>query len=159
MKRGEFSRSETVGSPLASTIVVRRSETGVILVVDDEEIVLDYVARNILKSGYTVVTAASGEDALRAIKEQDISPQLLVSDLILPGMSGFALADTLRRANPGMKTLLVSSYTSAEYFRQMKVSSPDIPFLQKPFTVDALLQKVQELLAHLQKHTQRDKRV
>ena len=148
-----------MGSALASTIVVRRSEAGIILVVDDEEIVLDYVARNILKSGYTVVTAASGEDALRAIKEQDISPQLLVSDLVLPGMSGFALADTLRRANPGMKTLLVSSYTSAEYFRQMKVSSPDIPFLQKPFTVDALLQKVQELLSHRQKHTHRDKRV
>src|SRR5687767_1428780 len=121
-------------------------EIGIILVVDDEQPVLDFVAKTLRNSRYDVATASSGEDAVTMVEQQKVKPHLLVADLVLPGISGFALADTLRRANPNLKTLFISGYTGAEYFRQMKLSTADIPFLQKPFTVDALLNKVQELL-------------
>jgi CheY-like chemotaxis protein len=118
---------------------------GIILVVDDEQPVLDFVAKKLRDSGYDVATASSGEEAVAMVEQQNVKPHFLVADLVLPAMSGFALADTLRKANPNMKTLFISGYTGAEYFRQMKVSTADIPFLQKPFTADALLNKVQEL--------------
>ena len=116
-----------------------------ILVVDDEQSVLDYVAKNLTSSGYSVATALSGEDALALVQQRSLMPEILVADLVLPGMTGFALADALRRTNRELKTLFISGYTGAEYFRQMELSSTDIPFLQKPFTVAALLGKVQEL--------------
>ena len=126
-----------------------------VLVVDDEESVRDYVAKNLRDGGYLVVAAASGEEALLKAEQQGFHPDVLVADLVLPGMSGFALADTLRRTNPNLKTLFISGYTGAEYFRQMKVSAADIPFLQKPFTVDALLRKVQELTTEAPSQPQR----
>lgn len=142
----ETAKTRNWGLTSKSIVIKMTSVTGIVLVVDDEQPVLDYVARNLENNGYKVVTAASGEDALTLVKQQGIRLQLLVSDLVLPGMSGFGLADALRSENPNMKTLFMSGYTGAEYFRQMKVSMADIPFLQKPFTVDALLRKVQELL-------------
>jgi CheY-like chemotaxis protein len=121
-------------------------ETTTVLVVDDEQPVLDYVARSLRSAGYEVVTAPSAETALAMVEQQNLRPEVLVADLVLPGMSGFALADAVRQIRPELKTLFISGYTGAEYFRQMHVSTDDIPFLQKPFTVEALLQKVQELV-------------
>src|SRR5688572_20855569 len=124
---------------------MRASETTV-LVVDDEQAVLDYVAKHLRDRGYNALTAISGEAALAMVEQQNLRPAMLIADLVLPGMSGFAVADAMREANPNLKTLFISGYTGAEYFRQMQVSTAGIPFLQKPFTPDALLQKVQELL-------------
>ena len=126
-----------------------------ILVVDDEQPVLDYVAKNLENSGYHVITAASAEDAITLMEQHKVKPQVLVADLVLPGMSGFALADAVRQQNPDLKTLFISGYTGAEYFRQMQVSTADIPFLQKPFTVAALLDKIHELLTERRAHPHR----
>ena len=104
-------------------------ETATILVVDDEEHILDYVARNLRKSGHNVVTASSGEDALVLVEQQNVKPELLVSDIVLPGMSGFALADRLRVAEPNLKTLFTSGYTGAE-LQRLKVFTPDMKTLQ-----------------------------
>jgi two-component system, cell cycle sensor histidine kinase and response regulator CckA len=125
---------------------MRQSEMTV-LIVDDEQPVLDYVAKHLRDRGYNAITAISGEAALGMIEQQSLRPAMLIADLVLPGMSGFALADAMREANPNLKTLFISGYTGAEYFRQMQVSTAGIPFLQKPFTPDALVQKVQELLS------------
>lgn len=129
-------------------------EIGTILVVDDEQPILDYVARILGKSGYHVVTALSGEDALVMVDHQNLTPEVLISDLGLPGMSGFTLADEIRRAKPNTRVLFMSGSKEDEYFRQMQVSTADIPFLQKPFTVADLLEKVQELLT--EHRTQRE---
>ena len=73
-----------------------------ILVVDDEQSVLRYVAKHLRESAYTVVTAASGEEALAIVEQQNLHPDVLVADLVLPGISGFALVDAVRRTHHGI---------------------------------------------------------
>jgi two-component system cell cycle sensor histidine kinase/response regulator CckA len=130
-----------------------------ILVVDDEQPVLDYIAKQLRTEGYDVRTAGSGEAALRLVADQALELDIVVTDLVLPGMTGFALADALRAANPKLKILFISGHTGAEYFRHMQLSAVDIPFLQKPFTSAALLEKLHELTAMAppkERHTSRD---
>ena len=123
------------------------AKAATILVVDDEEDILNYVARYLRNGGYRVVTARSGEDALVVLQQQNFIPQVVITDIVLPGMSGFALSERLRGANPNLKTLFTSGYTEAECRNMMKkISTADVGFLQKPVSVDALLQKVQELV-------------
>jgi DNA-binding NtrC family response regulator len=120
---------------------------GKVLIVDDEKIVLDFLERHLNLADFDVTRAVNGEAALMKCEAEGYSPDLLVADLVLPGMSGFELAQRLDRIVPGLKTLFISGYTGLEYFRQQGLSPYDVPFLQKPFTPDQFLEKVHELMA------------
>ena len=80
-----------------------------VLVVDDESDITALVAYHLAKSGYRVVTAHSGPDALRAA--QDVRPDLVVLDLMLPGMSGFDLARRLADSHPHVPIVFMTGYT------------------------------------------------
>ena len=89
--------------------------------------------------------AASGDEALRLLERHDAPVHLLLSDVVMLGMSGRHLAERVAQIRPGMKVLYMSGYTSDAVVRH-GVLEAQVPFLNKPFTAAALLRKVREVL-------------
>lgn len=117
-----------------------------ILVVDDDPVVLA-LARDILAGeGYRVFEAAGGEDALRIAEEYAGPIHLLLTDVVMPGMSGRELADRLRSIRRETKVLFMSAF-SAEFLADYGVISGD-PLITKPFTLPDLAHKVREILGY-----------
>jgi PAS domain S-box-containing protein len=116
-----------------------------VLVVDDDPMVLDVTRRALTEHGYHVIAAASPADALRLAGRTAID--LLVTDVVMPGTSGSALADALAAARPGnpAPVLYISGYTGDEVIRQ-RLLRAEQPFLQKPFDGDLLARRVRQLL-------------
>jgi signal transduction histidine kinase/CheY-like chemotaxis protein len=104
----------------------QRQRRGKALLVDDEELVRMSTADMLIDLGFDVIEAASGEEALR-ITHGAASPAVLVTDHLMPGMSGADLARTLRASIPDLPVLIVSGYAEAEGL------SPEFPRLTKPF--------------------------
>ncbi|MDP1027736.1 PAS domain-containing protein [Sphingomonas sp. KR1UV-12] len=103
-----------------------RAGVGRALVVDDEEIVRASTADMLVELGYQVIEAGSAEEALRLV-DGGLTPDLLVTDHLMPGMNGTELARELLRRLPGTRTLIVSGYAAVEGV------APDLPRLVKPF--------------------------
>ncbi len=116
-----------------------------ILVVDDEGFLVDILFEVLDSHGYSVLTATSGEEALRIAKKTE-SIDLLLTDLIMKPMNGIMLADQLKQANPQIKVLFMSGYT--EDYIQENLGVHNVPFLVKPILADNLLEKVSELLVN-----------
>jgi len=95
--------------------------------------------------GYRVLVASSGEEALRVLDRHDGPIDLLVTDVVMPGMSGRQLAEAVARRRPGLRALFLSGYTPDEVLKE-GVRAEEAYFLQKPFTPSALLAKVREVL-------------
>jgi PAS domain S-box-containing protein len=125
--------------------VVSRSGTETVLLVDDNAGLRKLATRVLGPAGYTVLGAADGEDALRLIEGHTGPVHLLLSDLVMPGMSGRQLAERLTLTHPGMKVLFMSGYTGDSVVRH-SVLEARMPFLNKPFTVAALLRKIRDVL-------------
>jgi PAS domain S-box-containing protein len=128
--------------PAAST-EVRGSET--IVVAEDAEGVRAVVQNVLRRNGYTVLPAPDGQTALDLVGTHPEPIHLLITDVIMPGMSGRQLADRLRDLRPGLKVLFVSGYTDDAIIRHGMLE-PGIAFLQKPFTPESLTRKVREVL-------------
>jgi PAS domain S-box-containing protein len=117
-----------------------------ILVAEDEDGVRHIVTQMLREQGYTVLPASGGAEALR-IAESHAGPlQLLVSDVMMPRMTGPELATLLRGIRPEMRVLFVSGYTDSEIVRGGGELEPGTDFLQKPFTREQLANKVREVL-------------
>jgi PAS domain S-box-containing protein len=121
----------------------RGSET--ILVVEDEAMVRDLTLEVLKESGYTVISAERPDDAIRICEQNQGPIDLLLTDVVMPGMSGLELAERLKPERPKMKVLYVSGYT-ADAVARRGMSDPKTAFLQKPFAPGALVRKVQEVL-------------
>lgn len=122
-----------------------------ILVVEDEEMVRDLICRILQKNGYTVLEAKYGNEAL-LIGKQYVGPiHLLLTDVVVPGMSGRELAEQLESLHPEMKTLYMSGYTDNTIVHHGMLTV-GTAFLQKPFTPDLLVRKVREILNLSQKN-------
>jgi CheY-like chemotaxis protein len=118
--------------------------TETILVVEDEAPVRALIRRILTDRGYTVLIAATGEEALTvAAGAGQIA--LLVTDVVMPGMSGRDLADRLVARTPGLKVLFASGYTDDEIVRHGPLN-PHTPFLPKPFTPEGLLRQIRAVL-------------
>jgi CheY-like chemotaxis protein len=140
-------RSDGTGGaevPLAAAAPARGGAETVLLVEDQPEVRL--LARKSLEArGYAVLEAANGDDALR-IAERHAGPiHLLVTDVIMPGLSGREVALLLGAARPEMRVLYLSGYPD-ESIVHHGVLEPDLAFLQKPFTPDTLARKVRQVL-------------
>lgn len=116
-----------------------------ILLVEDEAAVRQLIRRALEASGYTVLEASHGGEAVRVAENQPGPIHLLISDVIMPEMGGRILAERLAAARPGIKVLFVSGYTDDAVVRH-GVLQAEMAFLQKPFTMAALTQKVREVL-------------
>lgn len=115
-----------------------------ILLVEDEASVRAFAAHALRAHGYTVLEAASASEALR-LAFSGPAVALLVSDVVMPGMGGRELADTLRVAQPALRVLFMSGYTDAEVLRR-GVATDAVSFLQKPLSPASLTQAVRAVL-------------
>ena len=119
------------------------SET--VLVVEDESAVRSFTSMVLKRSGYQVIEASNGEEALSLSRGHDGEIQLLVTDMVMPGMGGRQVAEALETQRPAMRVLYVSGYTENAIAKRGSLGA-DLPFLQKPFTMEALLRKVRQVL-------------
>src|SRR5438093_2822167 len=104
------------------------------------------IARQALeRQGYTVLAAPSGADALALAAQHGATIHLLLTDVVMPGMSGRDLADRLTAQRPGIRVLYISGYTDNAIVRHGMLE-PGLAYLQKPFRPDALVRKVREVL-------------
>jgi two-component system, cell cycle sensor histidine kinase and response regulator CckA len=116
-----------------------------VLVVDDEPEIRKLVAAMVNQFGYTAMTADSGEHALTLFRKHPESFELLITDVVAPGMSGPMLADKLSTLRPDLKVLYISGYDNTHLVRKYVLEKGHV-LLSKPFTVEMLREKVEALL-------------
>jgi two-component system cell cycle sensor histidine kinase/response regulator CckA len=116
-----------------------------ILVVEDEEDVRRLAVRVLERQGYTVLETSCGDHALVLSKERKEPIHMILTDVVMPGMSGCQLADQLLPLHPKMKVLYMSGYTDNAIVHH-GVLEEGINYIQKPFTIDGLAKKVREVL-------------
>jgi CheY-like chemotaxis protein len=134
----EAPAGETTGRP-------SRGGTETILLVEDDDAVRAFADRILTDRGYTVISVHNGQQALATSAAYGRNIDLLLSDVIMPQMSGHEVADKLKRDRPRIKVLFISGYAEAAIARN-GVLKQGTEFLQKPFSPDALSKKVRELL-------------
>lgn len=133
----------TVAEEPARPLAPSRKET--LLLAEDEEGVRT-LAREVLRGhGYHVLEASNGEEALHLAKSHDGRIDLLVTDVVMPGISGRDLAEGLQKVRPGVKVLYLSGYTDTAMLRH-GVLEADTEFLHKPFRPKDLARVVREVL-------------
>mgnify|MGYP001081726851 CR=1 FL=1 len=120
-----------------------RGET--ILLVEDEDGVRRLARRVLEKNGYRVLEADDPTLALDMVRDRAVSIDLLFTDVVMPGMSGGELAERLREIQPDLLTLFTSGYTEDHVVRR-GVMTGEAEFLEKPFTPDQLLRRIQRML-------------
>ena len=116
-----------------------------ILLVEDELIVRRLVAEILEANGYSVLQAADGPSALELLRRHTGAVDLLVTDVVMPGMSGPDVAGAVAAMRPGTHVLYISGYTDSSIGNHGALE-PGIAFLQKPFDADVLTRKVREVL-------------
>ena len=120
-----------------------RSGTEGVLLAVDEETIRRLVAEVLSRNGYRVFAAPNGDEALRLLEEHGDEIDLLLTDVVMPGMSGPDLARAAARLRPSLRVLFTSGYTSEP---DEAFDDPDVEFIGKPFSPQALVAKVREVL-------------
>jgi two-component system cell cycle sensor histidine kinase/response regulator CckA len=127
----------------ATKEAARGSET--ILLVEDEAAVRGLASRILEKQGYRVLSAQHGREAMDIASSEAGKIDLVLTDVVMPGMNGRGLVERLAGIRPTMKSLYMSGYTDDDIIRRGFIE-PSKSFLQKPFTSEALLQTVRKVL-------------
>jgi PAS domain S-box-containing protein len=134
--RGPVAEDAPPGPP------VRLGGNETILLVEDDAMVRRIARRTLEELGYRVLEAEDGERARTRLEETEVD--LLVTDMVMPGISGLELVDALRQSHPEIRVLLISGYEGGP-----DSAPPSAPLLEKPFTPDQLARKVHEVLRGL----------
>jgi len=116
-----------------------------ILVVEDEESLREVFARILRSKGYRVLSADSGDAAIQLVQEDPEPIHLLLTDVVLPGMTGAEVARILTGMRPALRVLFMSGYTEDAIVRR-GVLEHEIDFLAKPFDAQQVLRRVREVL-------------
>src|SRR5262249_4732614 len=135
--------TEHTGSEKHAQSPAGGSET--VLLVEDEESVRELVRETLKARGYTVIEAADGMAGLRVANAHSGTIHILITDVVMPGMSGRELAKQVIKARPDIKVLYLSGYTEDAIIHEGALEA-GTAFLQKPFTLHALARKVREVL-------------
>jgi two-component system cell cycle sensor histidine kinase/response regulator CckA len=138
--RGEVPKKRPVPELVSSDW----SAGGTVLLVEDEDMVRTVAERALARAGYTVTACASGEEGLAAIAEPGAAFDLVVSDVVMPGMDGPAMVRAIRASLPKMPVLFMSGYAEEQLRRDIDI--PDMHFIAKPFSVAAIGDKVGAVL-------------
>jgi two-component system cell cycle sensor histidine kinase/response regulator CckA len=139
----EVPDAESAQTP-AHDPTVSLAGTEMILLVEDEDAVRSLVRDALIVHGYRVLEAHHGAEALWQLKD-DAVVDLLITDVVMPQMGGGELAQRMREARPELRVLFMSGYPDDAVVRQ-GVIEDGAPFIQKPFTLEALARKVREVL-------------
>lgn len=124
-------------------LVMTGKET--VLIIEDDDALRAIVAETLQGAGYKVLQAESPQQALTLAAQSDLDIHLVVADVVLPGRKGPETAEQVRNIQPGARVLLMSGYTDP-LLDGNPLMEPGMPFIGKPFTRDALLRKVREVL-------------
>jgi PAS domain S-box-containing protein len=133
------SQPPDTGPPVADGVSNAR-----VLLVEDEAVVRAIVERTLVRAGYRVVVATSAEEALE-LQDDDDRFELLISDVVMPGMNGWELGKRLRQRWPRLRVLYISGYTE-DVAQEGGANEPGAAFLQKPFLPVDLLASMRKLL-------------
>jgi CheY-like chemotaxis protein len=118
---------------------------GMVLVVDDEPAIRSVAHRVLTTAGYQVVTAASGDEALRLLGDPELTVNMVLTDLVMPGMTGSAFASHAKAMRPGLPILFMSGYEPQDSAGSAG-TDPFAQIISKPFSRPALLAKVTQML-------------
>jgi len=138
-------RVEEAATVVAAAPQLTRRGTETILLTEDDREVRALAHEALELSGYSMLEAATPADALRIAQEHSGVIHLLLTDVVMPGMNGRALADQMLAQRPNLKVLFMSGYP-ASAIGQHGILDPGTAFLQKPFTPGSLARKVGEVL-------------
>jgi len=130
---------------LSESAAPSRGGTETILLVEDDEAVRGLALRVLRRTGYTVLEATTGVDALRICADAGATIDLVVTDMMMPEMGGRELAQKLAEVHPRAQLLFMSGYTE-EAVRKNGFLEPGVAFLEKPFTADGLRDMVRQAL-------------
>ncbi len=131
---------------MSNQLTPQKSDGNVILLVDDDESVRKVLLRQLDGKGFMVLEADSGQQAIAILKQQDHSINLLITDVMMPNMTGPELARQWMEEVPGTLVLFVSGYSESALIGNELLESGRADFLTKPFSTSALLAKVLSLL-------------
>lgn len=129
-----------VVEPLGKTLLEHRT----VLLVEDERTLRKLTRKMLTDVGLTVLEAENGLQAIEMAERTESSIDLLLTDIVMPGMSGWALAETLSSLRPEMRVLYMSGYPDGVIARH-GIARPGITILQKPFTSEELTRRVEEV--------------
>jgi CheY-like chemotaxis protein len=132
-----------IGTRAPSEIPMGRGET--ILLVEDERAILELGKSLLEVLGYSVLAAGTPDEAIAWVEEHGERIDLLLTDVVMPGMNGKELADRLCNDRPGMKCLYMSGYT-ADVIAKRGVLDQQVAFIQKPFLMRDLATKLRKVL-------------
>jgi len=139
--------SEAVVKPSASKPPQADVAPGAtVLLVEDDDDLRTLLCRGLRLKGYSVIEASDGPTALATIERQLVLPDVLVSDVVMPGgMSGIDLVNNVTRVRPAVKAILMSGHPHGGPVRD-EIRLPNTAFIAKPFGIEALAQKIREVL-------------
>jgi two-component system cell cycle sensor histidine kinase/response regulator CckA len=123
--------------------VARGTET--ILVVEDDEVVRDFVTNMLEALGYRVLAAEDSDHGIEVAKTFEGEIDLLLTDVVMPRMNGRELYEMLRRTRSGIRVLFMSGYTTNVIGHQCVIDE-GVPFIAKPFTIHSIAQKIRNVL-------------
>jgi len=125
-----------------------RDLTGVgsVMLVEDEDAVRMFGARALRNKGYSVQEAASGDEALELLANGADEIDVLITDVVMPGLDGPSMIRKVRETHPALKVIFISGYTEDSFRKRLDVDE-DVHFLPKPFTLEQLAGKVKEIMS------------
>ncbi|TWT51704.1 Blue-light-activated protein [Thalassoglobus neptunius] len=127
-------------SSLQKNVAPKRKSTERILVVEDDSVLRRLLTRILEVHGFRVTAFAEGRDALTAFKEAPEEFDLVLSDIMMPGMSGFEVAEQVREIVPGVQVILMTGF--GDILESSEAASANVPILTKPFTSTSLLHTI-----------------
>ena len=116
-----------------------------ILLVDDDPVVRTITSRLLKRSEYDVLEASSGDEALHVLRARPLPVDLLLTDIVMPGLSGWELGELVRDEFPALPILFMSGFADDE-FADARKKLPELHFLPKPFGFESLTRAVETLL-------------
>jgi two-component system cell cycle sensor histidine kinase/response regulator CckA len=147
LPRYEITAEELAASQAVSEEAPSRDLTGsgAILLVEDEDAVRTFGARALRGKGYDVLEASNGDNALEVLENTDKTIDLVISDVVMPGLDGPSLIRKLRAERPDLKVIFISGYAEDTYRDELDEEN-GVHFLPKPFSLKELATKVKEVL-------------
>lgn len=122
-----------------------------ILLAEDDDAMRQFLTLALEKAGHTVVGASDGAEAFRLFQESEGAFDLLLTDIVMPGMDGIELSQKARQKAPGIKIMFITGFAAIAPDAQSGLSGAEAPVVSKPFHLGALVEQVNELLESGQK--------
>ena len=143
---------ETLSCPPGAPVKIRSGPAGAwvggketILLVDDEAVIAEITKEILEMLGYRTLLAGSGQEAISVFTEKHAAINLVILDMVMPGMSGAKVFEALRSLKPDIKIIVYSGYFINDEIQSL-LDRGGCEFIQKPFSIEALSEKIREMM-------------